>query len=84
MFLFSSSIRAHSTTIRGVQYNVLSRYGGEELIYDRIGSMIENSFNTANVVEITKPSLVDSGIALDSKQWYVGAVTNRFGKGVHI
>ena len=62
MLLFSKSTQTHDTTIRGVHYNVFSFYSGEELIYDRIGSMIENSFNDTSVVEITKSSLVDNDI----------------------
>ena len=64
MFLFNNAIRANSKTIRGVQYVVFSNYGGSESIHDRIGQMIENSFETANAVEITNPSLLDNGIAL--------------------
>lgn len=63
MLLFSKSTQTHNTTIRGVRYNVFSFYSGEELIYDRIGSIIENSFNTAKAVEITRSSLVDNDIA---------------------
>lgn len=63
MFLFSDSFRVHSRTIRGIQYLVFSHYASEELVFDRIGNMIENSFTQADAVEITKPSLVDSGIA---------------------
>lgn len=63
MFLFDNAIRAHSKTIRGVQYVVFSNYGGGETIYDRIGRMIEDSFEQTDAVEITKPSLVNNDIA---------------------
>jgi hypothetical protein len=67
MLLNSNMIRAHSTTIRGVQYNVFSCYGGTESIFDRAGKLIEDSFQRTDGVEITKPFLVDNGIAFEGQ-----------------
>jgi uncharacterized protein (DUF488 family) len=63
LFLFNNTIRANSKTIRGVHYVVFSNYGGSQSIHDRIGQMIENSFETVNAVEILNPSLLGNDIA---------------------
>ncbi len=67
MLLFNNTVRAHSTTIRGVQYDVFSCYDGNETIFDRIGSLIEDSFCSTAAVEITKPFLVDNDIAFGDR-----------------
>lgn len=63
MFLFENSVQAHCKVIRGVQYTVFSHYSDDELIFDRIGSMIENSFTQSDAQQITKSFLLDNGIA---------------------
>ena len=63
------------TTIRGVQYIVFSFYDGGKSIQDHLGRLIQNSFETAETVEITSEFLLDSGIAIEDRAGYDGAVT---------
>lgn len=63
------------TTIRGVQYIVFSFYDGGKSVQDHLGRLIQNSFETAETVEITSESLLDSGIAISGETGYDGAVT---------
>lgn len=43
MFLFQDSFRAATRTIRGVRYIVCSHYGGKDLIFDKIGFLLEDA-----------------------------------------
>lgn len=74
MFLSSNSIRANCKTIRGIQYVVFSHYNGGDLIHDRIGQIIEDSFVKSDAMEITKPSLLDNDIAFQDEGRYNEAV----------
>lgn len=66
MFLANPSVQVNTKIIRGVQYNVFSIYYGPEFIYDRIGKMIEDAFETTDAVEITESSLSENDIAMES------------------
>ena len=37
----------HTSTIKGVRYTTVSFFGGDKDIYDKIGGMIAESFQTA-------------------------------------
>lgn len=63
------------TVIRGVQYIVFSFYDGDRPIQEHLGGLLQSAFETADAVELTNESLVDSGIAIPGKAGYDGAVT---------
>lgn len=44
MFLFQEHIHAKATTIRGIQYVVVSNYEENDFIFNRIGTLIETEF----------------------------------------
>lgn len=64
MFLFKNDFQCHSTRIRGVRYAVFSFYSGDDLIFDRVGKLIKNSFETTDTVQIPKPDLLGLDIAI--------------------
>jgi len=57
----------HVSEIRGVQYIVFSFFDSDEALKDRFGSMIQNAFEATNAPNITKESLVDTGIAIQDE-----------------
>jgi len=63
VFAESTGIDMNVTTIRGVQYIVFSFFDGDKSVTDRVGSLIQASFEASTAEEITNESLVDSGIA---------------------
>ena len=65
MFLFKNDFTATTTTIRGVRYITISFYDGDKSIFEKIGGLISQSFQSGEIDEITNESLVDSGIAID-------------------
>ena len=64
MILNKDSMRVNATEIRGVNYVTFSFFEGEDLVFDHIGKLIENSFETTDTEEITNGFLVDNGIAI--------------------
>lgn len=64
VFAESTGIDMNVTTIRGVQYIVFSFFDGDKPVDDKIGSLIQTSFEISTVEEITNDSLVDSSIAI--------------------
>ncbi|MEM1484267.1 hypothetical protein V6615_05225 [Oscillospiraceae bacterium PP1C4] len=64
MILNKDAMRVNATEIRGVNYVTFSFYEGEDLVFDHIGKLIENSFETTDTDEITNGFSVDNGIAI--------------------
>ncbi len=64
MILNKGSMRVNATEIRGVNYVTISFFEGEDLVFDHIGKLIENSFETADTDEITNGFSVDNAIAI--------------------
>lgn len=64
VFAESTGIDMNITTIRGVQYIVFSFFDGDKPVDDKIGGLIQASFEVSTGEEITGDSLVDSGIAI--------------------
>ncbi len=64
VFAESTGIDMSVTVIRGVQYIVFSFFDGDMPVDDKIGSLIQTSFEASTVEEITSESLVESGIAI--------------------
>ena len=67
MFLFKNDFTATTTTIRGVRYITISFYEGDKDIFQKIGGLISQSFQSDEIDEITNESLLDSGIAFDEE-----------------
>ena len=67
MFLFKNDFTATTTTIRGVRYITISFYEGDKDIFQKIGGLITQSFQSDELDEITNESLLDSGIAFDEE-----------------
>ncbi len=65
MFLFESSMVAHSRTIRGVRYITASYYGGSKDVFQKMGDLITTSLTSSDPANVAKESLVVSGMALD-------------------
>ena len=63
MFLFKGDFRVNTTTIRGVQYVTFSFYDGDKSLFEKMGQLISDSFEAAKPDELTKESLLSSGIA---------------------
>ena len=63
MFLFENSMIAHSQTIRGVRYITNSFYGGDKDIFQKMQSLISAPSSSYDLPEVTKESLLGSGIA---------------------
>ena len=64
IFIQNSGIDMNVTTIRGVQYIVFSFFDGNQSVDDRIGELIQASFEESTAEDITSESLLDNGIAL--------------------
>ncbi|NLL34260.1 MAG: hypothetical protein GX257_02985 [Clostridiales bacterium] len=65
MFLFKGDFRVNSTIIRGVQYVTFSFYDGDKDLFQKMGDLISESFQTADPDEIPNESLLDNGIAIE-------------------
>lgn len=65
MFLFENSMVAHSRTIRGVRYITASYYGGSKDIFQMVGDLITTSLTSSVPANVTKESLLVSGMASD-------------------
>lgn len=65
MFLFENSIVAHSQTIRGVRYITASHYGGSKDVFQKMRDLITTPSSSYDLPEVTKRSLLGSGIASD-------------------
>jgi len=46
-FLFKGDFRVNSTIIGGVQYVTFSFFDGDKLIFDKVGDLIQQSFQAA-------------------------------------
>ena len=64
MILNKDAMRVNATEIRGVKYVTFSFFEGEDLVFDHIGKLIENSFETTDTNEITNGFSGDNGIAI--------------------
>ena len=64
MFLFKGDFRVNSTTIRGVQYVTFSFYNGDKDLFEKVGDLISDSFQTAKPDELTNESSVDLDMAI--------------------
>ena len=62
MFLFKNDFTATTTTIRGVRYITISFYEGDKDIFQKIGGLITQSFQSDEIDKITNESLLDSDI----------------------
>ncbi|MDD2217331.1 MAG: hypothetical protein PHX63_02745 [Eubacteriales bacterium] len=51
-FLFKGDFRVNSTIIGGVQYVTFSFYDGDKLIFDKVGDLIQQSFQAAEADKI--------------------------------
>lgn len=67
MFLFKGDYWAHPKTINGVRYEVYSFYAGDKNVFDKIGDMIVDSFQSANIDELTNEFSVDSDMAIEEE-----------------
>ena len=67
MYLFQNHLVATETFIRGMRYLTVSFYDGDKDIFEKIGGLISQSFQSDEIDEITNESLVDSGIAIDEE-----------------
>ena len=65
MFLFKGDLWINETVIRGVKYQTNSYYSGDKNIFEKVGELISESVEAANVDNITSESWVDSDIAID-------------------
>lgn len=63
MFLFENSTISYSRTIRGVRYITNSFYGGDKDIFQKIQTLITAPSNSYDLPEVTKESLLGSGMA---------------------
>ena len=66
MFLFKGDFIVNSTTIRGVQYVTFSFFDGDKDVFEKVGSLISQSFEATKVDEIPEGFLLGSGIAIES------------------
>ena len=66
MFLFKGDFRVNTTAIRGVQYVTFSFYDGDKNLFEKMGQLISDSFEAAKPDELTKESLLSSGIASET------------------
>lgn len=57
MFLFENDFIANATMIRGVRYITVSRYSGDRDIFQKVGDLIEESFQSSNPPGIPSDSL---------------------------
>lgn len=64
MILNKGSMRVNATEIRGVNYVTFSFFEGEDLVFDHIGKLIENSFEASGTDEFTNDISVDNDIAI--------------------
>jgi len=51
-FLFKGDFRVNSTIIGGVQYVTFSFFDGDKLIFDKVGDLIQQSFQAAEAGKI--------------------------------
>ncbi len=63
MFLFENSMVAHSRIIRGVRYITASYYGGSKDVFQKMGDLITTSLTSSDPANVTKESLLVSGMA---------------------
>ena len=67
IFIPNSGVDMNVSTIRGVQYIVFSFFDGEQSVDDRIGDLIQSSFEESTAEDLTSESLLDNSIALPKK-----------------
>ena len=65
MFLFENDFRVNLTVIRGIVYQTYSHYSGDKDIFQKVGELIDESFQAANVDNLTNDSSSDLDIAID-------------------
>lgn len=64
-FLFKGDFRVNSTILGGVQYVTFSFYDGDKLIFDKVGDLIQQSFQAAEANKITNEKS-ENCIAIDT------------------
>ena len=67
MYLFQNHLVATETFIRGVRYLTVSVYDGDISIFDKIGGLITQSFQSDEIDKITNESLVVNDFAMDDE-----------------
>ena len=67
MYLFQNHLVATETFIRGMRYLTVSFYDGDISIFDKIGGLITQSFQSDEIDKITNESLVDDDMAIDEE-----------------
>ena len=67
MFLFKGDYWAHTKKINGVRYEVYSFYDGDKNVFDKIGDLIADSFQSANIDELTNESSVHFDMAIEEE-----------------
>ena len=67
MYLLQNHLVATETFIRGVRYLTVSVYDGDISIFDKIGGLITQSFQSDEIDKITNESLVDNDMAIDEE-----------------
>lgn len=67
MFLFKGDYWAHTKKIKGIRYEVYSFYDGDKNVFDKIGDLIADSFQSANIDELTNESSVHSDMAIEEE-----------------
>ena len=67
MFLFKGDYWAHTKKIKGIRYEVYSFYDGDKNVFDKIGDLIADSFQSANIDELTNEFSVDSDMAIEEE-----------------
>ena len=67
MCLFQNHLVATETFIRGVRYLTISVYDGDISIFDKIGGLITQSFQSDEIDKITNESLVDNDMAINEE-----------------
>ena len=67
MFLFKGDYWAHTMKINGIRYEVYSFYDGDKNVFDKIGDLIADSFQSANIDELTNESSVHSDMAIEEE-----------------
>lgn len=64
-FLFKGDFRVNSTIIGGVQYVTFSFFDGDKLIFDKVGDLIQQSFQAAGADKIPNENL-ENGVAIET------------------
>ncbi|HYE84345.1 MAG TPA: hypothetical protein VEG39_19545 [Clostridia bacterium] len=64
-FLFKGDFRVNSTIINGVQYVTFSFFDGDQLIFDKVGDLIEQSFRATQANIVPNENISENSIAIE-------------------